>query len=361
MRSKMLLIIPTIKQGGAERVMSELANEWAGQNHEVHLVLLAKAEKFYPIKKEIIVHDLGFENNGGFRRFIAEFRIFLDLRNLLKGEHPDFVLSFMTKYNILTLLASLFLDLRIFVSDRSNPFKNLPSHLVFFRKHTYKFATGIIAQTNTAKKLLELDTGNNNIETIPNPVKEIQVFPLLNREKIILNIGRLVPEKGQKYLLEAFSKIEDTSWKLVILGDGPLKTELSNLAKSYKITDRFLMPGSVNNIDEWLAKSSIFVFSSISEGFPNALVEAMAAGLPVISFDCDAGPRDIIHQNENGVLIEEKDVAGLTEAINNLIKNKDLRESLGRNSLQIREQFSLPKIAGRYFDFMKSEAKTKKK
>lgn len=351
---KIFLIIPTLKQGGAERVMSELANEFTNQDHEVHLVLLAKAESFYKIDKSIIVHNLAFENKGGFNRLIAEFKVFVALRNLFKNERPNFILSFMAKYNVFTILANRFLPLKVFVSDRSNPYKKIPSLIEFLRKHTYKYATGIVAQTNTANTVLKKTTGSNHIRTIPNPVREIQEFPLLSKEKIILNIGRLVPEKGQKYLLEAFSKVEDTSWRLVILGEGPLKDELMSQALSLNISERLLMPGSVNNVDEWLAKSSIFAFSSISEGFPNALVEAMAAGLACVSFDCDVGPRDIVINNENGFLVEKLDTSEFSQKLNYLVNNPQERERLGLKARLVSEKYHIEKISKKYLNFFTS-------
>lgn len=161
-----------------------------------------------------------------------------------------------------------------------------------------------------------------------------------------------MPEKGHKYLIKAFSLIEDQSWKLVILGDGPLKLNLEKQAQSLGIEDRLIMPGSVPNVDEWLARSSIFAFSSVSEGFPNALAEAMAARLPAVSFDCNAGPRDIIVHNDNGLLIKEKDVVEFTTALDLLMDDKELRERLGENALQIKEKLSVEDIAKRYFEFI---------
>src|SRR5690606_40073333 len=124
-----------------------------------------------------------------------------------KTHKPDAVLSFMEKYNSFTILAAAFLGLQVFVSDRSNPLKKVPKTTEILRKFTYKYATGIIAQTQFAKDVLAAKTKNRNIRVIPNPVNEIQNYPDIAKEKLILNVGRLVPEKGQKYLIEALSKI----------------------------------------------------------------------------------------------------------------------------------------------------------
>lgn len=283
---------------------------------------------------------------------VSEINTLLRLRKLFKIHKPDAILSFMEKYNAFTIIASGFLGLKVFVSDRSNPLRKVSIQTELLRKLTYKYAAGIIAQTEFAKEVLYDKTKNTNIKVIPNPVKSIQRFPDFKKDKIILNVGRLVPEKGQKYAIEAFSKLSNNEWKLIILGDGPLRNELENLIRELKVEDRVLLLGSVHNVDEWLAKASIFVFPSVSEGFPNALVEAMAAGLPVVSFDCDAGPRDIIKHNKNGMLIEQMNVDQLVICLNELMNDDNKRSNLAEAAKQINIQLDKSKIAFEYFDFL---------
>lgn len=351
---KIFLIIPTLRQGGAERVMSELANEFAKQKHEVHLILLARASDFYRIDDPVSIHRLAFVNRGRFRKLFDEIKVLFKLRNLLSLHKPDATLSFIDKYNIFTLIASYNLKIKVFVSDRSNPYIKIPFFLSFLKVFTYNHANGIIAQTQLAKNILAKKTKNRNIKVIPNPLKNIEHFPEVSREKIILNVGRLVPEKGHKYLLEAFSKLDGNTWKLVILGDGPLRDELQDYAKELKIDDSLHMPGSVKNVDEWLAQSSIFAFTSISEGFPNALVEAMAAGLPCISFDCDAGPRDIIEDGINGFLSPLYDVESLHHIMSLLIENPQLRLEIGFEATSVRTKYDKKIIAEKYLDLFNS-------
>ena len=209
----------------------------------------------------------------------------LKLRKRFKSIQPDFILSLMIKSNISTLLASLSLGKNIFISDRSNPKRVQPKIISFLRKLTYRHASGIIAQTTLAKEILLDITGNKNITVIPNPVRRINLNKNSQKEKIILNVGRMIPEKGQKYLLEAFAKIVLSEWKIVILGDGPLYAALEKQAQELGISDRLKMPGVVQDVDKWLSEASIFAFPSVSEGFPDGLSEAMAAGLPCVSFD----------------------------------------------------------------------------
>lgn len=347
------LVIPTIKQGGAERVISELANEFSRYSDlTVHLVLLANADDFYQLDERITVHRLGFKNTGHIGKLKSEVIVFLKMRTLLKRHNPTVVLSFMDKYNVFTILASRFLNIQVFVSDRSNPKLKLSSSMYILKKITYRYSTGIIAQTSLAKYTIAAFTGHKNVRVIPNPVKEINTFPEIKRENIIINVGRLVPEKGQEYLIKAFSMLGNKDWKLVILGDGPLHNKLKSQILDLGLDGKVIMPGAVKNIDEWLAKSSIFVLSSVSEGFPNALVEAMAAGLPCVSFDCDAGPRDIIINGVNGFLVEKENINELVDKLNTLITDTELASKLAKNASLVREQYHIQSIGNNYLNFL---------
>lgn len=349
---KIFLVIAALAPGGAERVMSELANVFVNYpKTEVHLVLLSDQKDFYSIDCNIFVHRLGFKGKG-WKKLFSELTIFLKLRKLLRKEKPDSVLSFMIKYNVFTLLASWGLGLKVFVSERNNPYRNYGKKLMFLEKLTYKSATGVIAQTNLAKAVLEQRTGNNNVKVIPNPVKNIKLYPEQNRENIILNIGSLHPQKGQTYLIEAFSKLNAPDWKLIIIGEGAERTTLEGLIKLLKLEDRIFMPGVKSNIDSWLAKASVFAFSSIYEGFPNALAEAMSAGLPCVSFDCKTGPRDLIENYKNGILVEEKNVEELANSLQKLIDDPILRLRLGTQAIVIKEHLSSDKIAKCFYEFM---------
>jgi glycosyltransferase involved in cell wall biosynthesis len=348
---KILLVIPTMTQGGAERVMSVLANDWADKGHDIVLVLLAKGEKAYSLRENIKIIELGFENRGKLTRIFDELKIFFSLRKILKTESHDFVLSFMAKYNSFTLLAASFVNLNVYVSDRNNPKNKLPLFTSLLRKLTYKHAQGIIAQTALAKEIIKKETGNKNIEIIPNPIKVINFYNDVKREKIILNIGRLHSQKGQIYLLEIFAKVKSADWKLVILGSGHLLESLQMKAKELQIEDQVDFRGNVSNVDEWYARSSIFAFTSLYEGFPNALAEAMAAGLPCISFDCETGPSELIKDAENGYLVPVRDLDAFTDKLELLMRNNELRKKIGNEAMELREKLESPKIADKFIAF----------
>lgn len=331
--------------------MSELANFWVEQGHEIHLVVLSTHPDFYKTSDKIIIHRLGFKNINKIQRLLSEITSFFRLRKVLKKEKPDSVLVFQTKYNILTILAALFTKIPVFVSDRNNPKLKKPFFINLMRKICYPLAAGAVAQTNEAKDFLINEIKCKNAETIPNPIKEI-ILSQTDKEKIILNVGRLVWEKGQKYLINAFAKINAQDWKLVILGDGPMMNDLKQQVVSLNLQDRVFLNGATPNVDLWLSKASIFAFSSVSEGFPNALAEAMCAGLPCVSFDCSTGPKDLITDRKNGFLVPSGDENLFADRIQELASNSDLRESLGAEAKKLREQLDADIIAEKYLNFI---------
>jgi glycosyltransferase involved in cell wall biosynthesis len=258
----------------------------------------------------------------------------------------------MNKYNIFTIISTLGLKQNVIVSERDTPTEKLHFITDKLRKHTYKYANGVICQSKLSVDFIIKETKQNNTISIPNPLKEIIVNKDIVREKIILNVGRLVYKKGQDQLLESFSKLNNIdNWKLVLLGEGILRNTLENKIKELKLENKVILMGSVKNVDEWLNKSSIFVFPSLFEGFPNALAEAMASGLACVSYDCDTGPRDIIRNSENGFLVDLNNINLLTEKIQTLIDDKELREKFSKEAMKISSILNKEKIANDYLNF----------
>lgn len=350
--ARIVLVMPTLMQGGAERVMSVLANEWVKKGHEVFLVLLVQNEIFYTLDEKVHCVFLGKDNyKNSIDRVLNRIFLFFKFRRFVKKEKPDFVLSFLDQYNIFVIISTLFLKLRLFVSDRSNPLYKIPFSIEILKRILYRNATGIIAQTSLARKILYIKTKHKNIQVISNPLVRRKQKVEVVRDKIILNVGRMVEEKAQHYLMDMMVNINNPDWKLVILGDGPLRSEIEAKIEKCNLNSRIELGGQVKNVNKWFDKSSIFVFSSISEGFPNALVEAMAAGLPCVSFDCDAGPRDLINDGKNGFLVPVGNIDLFSEKVKSLIDNDDLRNQIGSQAIKIQNELNVESIAEKYLDF----------
>src|SRR5690606_29811833 len=169
-----------------------------------------------------------------------------------------------------------------------------------------------------------------------------------SREKVILNVGRLIKSKRIDLLIRYFKEINPNDWKSWLVRAGPVRLELESLVKVKNLQDSIVFRGTRQDVEIFYERSSIFAFTSESEGFPNALLEAMSYGLPVISFDCNAGPRDLIINNENGFLINLKDDDEYINKLKLLIYDPILRAKFGENSKKISANFDVSIIGKKY-------------
>ena len=168
---------------------------------------------------------------------------------------------------------------------------------------------------------------------------------------IVLAAGRLVPQKGFDRLIEAFANIhgDHPNWDLVILGAGPDRQVLEIQRDKLGLNGRVFLPGRAGNVADWYGRASIFAMASLFEGFPNALLEAMAYGLPVISTDCDTGPRDLIEHDANGLLVTQGDQSALIAGLRQLMDNEDLRSRLSQNARAVIQKFAVERISRQWY------------
>jgi glycosyltransferase involved in cell wall biosynthesis len=207
----------------------------------------------------------------------------------------------------------------------------------------------LIVQTERAKEIMQNKYKIQNICVIPNAVKPVKIenrFP----EKSIITVGRLSKEKGHQILIEAFSHVNDKSWRLDIVGDGPEMENLKRLVQQLELHSNVHFHGYKKEFNYLLAKASIFVLPSYYEGFPNALLEAMSVPLACVSSNCIAGPSDIISNGENGFLFETGNTVALTAILNELISNPLKIEIIEKNAFKVREQFDFHSIANNFLE-----------
>jgi glycosyltransferase involved in cell wall biosynthesis len=348
-----------MQAGGMERVMAELAGYFAQKSEvKVHLILYGiNRDIFYPIPASVMVHKPAFTFNDN-RRFFSTVKTLIYLRRTVKSIHPDTVLSFGEYWNSFVLIATRGLKYPVFVSDRSQPDKSLGKKQDSLRKWLYPFAKGIIAQTEKAKQIYQSLYRHENIVVIGNPIREIQHTVAVERENIVLMVGRLIESKHQDKLIELFVKINKPDWKLIIVGYDHLKQHnmirLQTLVKELGATDKVILAGKQSNVEQFYLKSRIFAFTSSSEGFPNVIGEAMAAGLPVVAFDCVAGPSEMITDNENGYLIPLFDYKLFQEKLSVLMNDDLLRTNMGLKANQSIRKFDVEHIGNRFFKFVLS-------
>ena len=333
-------------------MMSELANYLVKNDMNVWLILMFKDEMFYRLDPGVQVVQPTFRkrNNFTYALFLFPF-----LRRSIRRIQPDAILSFGERYNSYVLLAALGLPFPIYISDRSSPNKKLSKFNLGLSRVLYKRAAGIIAQTSKAAELLNERLGGSysNIRVIPNPLREIEETDYKKKNQIVA-LGRLVREKRYDRLLEVMSGLKDKTWTLLIVGDGSLRPMVESLIIQYDLGERVILVGQQKNVDVFLGESRIYALTSDIEGYPNALCEAMAHGLACISFDCVAGPRDIIQNGVNGILIDEGEMDHFTRELDLLIEDSSKRASLGENARKIRATLNSDQIFSQYLEFINS-------
>ena len=353
---KITCIIHSLSIGGMERVMSILLNNFAQQkNTEISVLLIGRYRKVeFELHENIKVFKPSFTFDNT-KRNISTLKTLSFIRKTIKSIQPDCILSFGEIWNNLVLLSLRGLDFPVYISDRSQPDKNLGKLHNFLRNLLYPKAIGYIAQTSSAAEIAKSKHWNKNISIIGNPARDLNL-PKVKQENIVLSVGRLIPTKNIDKLIQVYSEIDNASWQLEIIGGNAKKTNLLNTykkrVKDLDKTSQIKLLGEQKNIEEYLAKSKIFAFMSTSEGFPNALAEAMFAGCACIAYDCIAGPSDMIDDGVNGFLIPVGNQELYQKKLELLMTDQSLREKFGKNAQEKMKQFDADKIAKRFYDVL---------
>lgn len=351
-------VIHSLQAGGMERVMSELLNYFASSNkYHVHLVLYGiKRDVFYDISNDITIYRPSFEFDNS-KRILSTIKTNFFLRNTIKKINPVAALSFGERWNNMVLLALLWTKVPLFVSDRSQPDKSLGKLHDTMRTLLYPKAKGVVVQTEKALEIYKKMYAHSNFQVIGNPIRSIPAQQI-RRENYILMVGRYIKSKQQGVLIEIFSKLNAPDWKLILVGYDHLKQSNQAawevLTKELKIADRVVFAGKQADVERFYLSSKIFAFSSASEGFPNVVGEAMSASLPVVSFDCIAGPSDLISDGKSGFLIPLKNQELFVEKLQLLIDDAELREEMGKNAKVLIQKFELSYICREFENFMVS-------
>ena len=326
---KLLVVIPSLHRGGAERVVSMLSQEWA-KDHEVKVAVFDGSNPAYAYGGELVDLRLSAKK-GWLGKGVQAIRRVIRLAQLFREMKPDKVISFMESANFPCILAELFAGdrSRLWISVRNDPGR-IPSFYLKFIPILYRMPDKVVAvSAGVAQALSAVGVPERKLISIPNPVPShapalsIQLpKPTAAPERYILGVGRLHWQKGFDLLLESFSQLSDKSVHLVILGEGNKRNALEAQASALGISHRVYMPGAKDDLWPWYRHALCFVLSSRHEGWPNVLMEAMSQGCPVIAFDCKYGPSEVIAENSNKInfLIPDGNVEEMTQVISNAIK-----------------------------------------
>jgi GalNAc-alpha-(1->4)-GalNAc-alpha-(1->3)-diNAcBac-PP-undecaprenol alpha-1,4-N-acetyl-D-galactosaminyltransferase len=349
---RLMLVNSDLGCGGAERVLALLANAWVRCGKQVMLLTISSDPPFYALDPAVEYRGLGLASKSGNTAIalLANLDRVKGLRAVVREWSPDVVISFTVHTNIRTLIATAGLRVPTVVCEHTDPEQlRLAPVWRSLRRVTYPKAEVVTCLTpNALEWLAPMLRGKGYV--LPNPVvvpdAKAALKPALPGNRRVVAMGRLHPAKGFDVLLRAFANLADKhrDWDLLILGDGPLRAELETLIAELGLTRRAHLLGRLQDPFSVLRASDLFVLSSSREGFPVSLCEAMACGLPAISFDCPSGPAYIIREGIDGLLVANGDLDALSAAMERLMSNADERKAMAARGPEVAQRFSLSRF-----------------
>jgi len=337
-------------------VCATLSNYWADHGWDVTLATFDDGSEppFFPLSPRVRHLTLGLQrrSTGLTHSILNNVRRVPRLRQVVAAERPERILSFVDGTNVLALIAAGGTGIPVVVGERVDPAHHaIPIGWRILRRVFYRRAFAIAVQTRPVAAFFPA-AWKSRIAVIPNPVPEPTRVSLAapggaSGRRTILGMGRLERQKGFDLLIRAFAAIAPArpEWDLTILGEGTERDALEALINDLGLSGRVTLPGREPHAASALQRSDLFVLSSRYEGFPNALCEAMACGLPVIAFDCPSGPAEIVRDGVDGLLVPAEDVDALVRAMSELTGDGERRKALGARATAVATRFSVERIA----------------
>lgn len=343
---KILFVCHGIGNGGAERVVTVLANEFSNGGYDVGIVTMKKEKHTYPISKKIkyvpIETVSKYKVKRGFVRISS-------LRKIIKSFRPDCIISFSAIANIQTIIATRFYRGKLIISERTDPARHPTLKIAIkLRNLLYPLADICVFQTSDAKAYFKKKIQDKGV-IIPNPLKsDLPESYQGTRSKIIVGIGSLGEQKNWMILLRAFELfVKDfDEYKLVIYGEGPDREELEKYVQNSSLLNhKVTFPGFESDIHNKVKDCAMYISCSDYEGISNSMLEALALGIPSICTDCPVGgARMFIKNNHNGILIPVRDINGLYSSMKKVVEQPEFAEMLSANSISIRNKLNIEKI-----------------
>jgi GalNAc-alpha-(1->4)-GalNAc-alpha-(1->3)-diNAcBac-PP-undecaprenol alpha-1,4-N-acetyl-D-galactosaminyltransferase len=350
---KIVITIPSLGLGGAEGVAARLAN-YLATSHHVTLCTRSPKEDFYRLAPGVSRRRLEIPNRGrGVFGGVAKHLSYLrKLRRLFRELNPDCIISFTNRNNVQTLLAAA-RRYPVIVSERNYPPANPIGTLWgLLRRLTYPRAAMLVSVSKGTDSFFTWIPEERRAvihNPIPTAATQRPRPGLLNPSRhYFLAAGRLHAIKDYPTLIKAFLRIARRfpDWDLVILGEGEERKALEGVVEEEGLSGRLLLPGRVTTVGDFLREADVFVLSSLSEGFPNVILEAQAAGTPVISTDCPTGPKEIIESGRDGILVPVGDSEVLALAMERLAASDSLRRSLAEKASETVTRYSEDQVFG---------------
>lgn len=329
-------VISSLRLGGSERVLAWLAETLAARGHDVRLFTATSAtEEVFRRPEGVVLRnlDVARPSRGPWQALRLNLRHLAVLREAVCSVRPDVVLAFGDRTNVRVLLALAGTEIPVIVSERTNP-RLFPTGRIWSLLRRLAYPRAAVVAAPNARCLDALGfLPKSRRRVVPNPVLVSPAAEAMTegRRPVIVGLGRLVELKGFDRLIRAFADMaeEFPDWSLEIHGEGPERPALEALARALGVVNRVRLPGVAREPRSVFETAAIFALSSRLEGSPNALAEAMACGVAAVAFDCEAGPRELIRDGEDGLLVPAGDVKALSRALRDLAGDPERRERLG--------------------------------
>ena len=336
--------------GGVEKVIATLSNKFSEKGIKCTIITLRNDQCVYTLNSNIDIIPL-YDGEG--TPTVKEYgKCFIYLRKLVKEIQPDVILSMPEEISCKAIPFLIGLKIPIVVSERNNPWI-MPQNKInrLLRRIFYPFVNGIVFQTKEAGQFFSRNIRNKST-VIPNPL-DLSRIPEeweAPRRKEIVSVGRLESQKNYSLLINAFSEFykKHNEYCLIIYGKGSEKEALEDLAKNKIPESAYYFAGVTNDVLKCINGSFMFVLSSDYEGLPNILIEAMALGLPCISTNCKCGPRSLIENGLNGLLIPVRNEKAMVQAMCHIAENEEHALSMGKEAMLIKERLNTDKIVERW-------------
>lgn len=356
---KIAFYIGSLRKGGAERVFVNLAEFFQKEGYCVIMVTQYQKADEYILADGIkrILSDIG-DGEVSSSRVLNFFRRLNKLHVIWKRERPDMVLSCIGKNNFMAVVTTMGTRTKPVVSVVGEAKEEYPTRQMrMLADFLFSHAAGIILQTERSRSFFCKKVGERAV-ILPNSLNPDFIRPRYEgeRERKIVSVGRMDANKNHEMQIRAFAAVKDRypGYKLVIYGDGELRPDLKALAATLGVSDSVVLPGVVQDVARRIERASLFLLTSYSEGVSNALIEALALGLPVIATDVPSGgTEELMTDGVNGLVIPAGDQKALETAMDRLLGDAALAEGLGREAAKIQERLAPERVNSlwkTYFD-----------
>jgi glycosyltransferase involved in cell wall biosynthesis len=355
-------VIDGFGSGGAQRVAASLVERWHTDGRPIDVITLLPPEAdFFPIPAKLRRLTVGHVGHSSsvFGAINANWQRIASLRRALQSTDAGTIVGFQTSINILVILAALGLGRRVVISERTDPLRrDLPWPWRVLRRLLYRRADLVTANSAHAISVMQGYVPSRKLALIPNPVVSPQSAADPMNSETVLVVGRLTAIKNNGFVIEAFARAAAPArdWRLELVGDGPQRQELGALAEGLGVSAQVSLAGNASDCAPHYRRAAIFVIASLFEGSPNALLEAMAHGLPCIVSDALPGATEYIEDGKTGLTFRAGDVDHLAAQIARLMKDKAMRGSLGAAARARVKPLSLAFVAGLWDRAIEGEA-----